>query len=63
MTQHFVGGLVTVAGIIVEEVGQHFAALDFPCVKVHGLTDITHSLFFVIYECYLVETISTLQRN
>ena len=43
MAHHFVGGLVTVAGIVVEEIGQHLAALDFPCVKVHGLTDITHS--------------------
>ena len=43
MAQHLVGGLVTVAGIIVEEIGQHLAAFDFPCIKVHGLTDITHS--------------------
>ncbi len=43
VAQHLVGGLITVAGIIVEKVGQHLAALDFPCIKVHGLTDITHS--------------------
>jgi len=32
VAHHLVGGLVPVAGIIVEEVGQHLAALDFPCV-------------------------------
>ena len=50
MAHHLVGGLVTVAGIIVEEEGQHFAAFDFPCIKVHGLTDICHSFSLLLMD-------------
>lgn len=50
MTQHFVGGLVTVAGIIVEEEGQHFAAFDFPCIKVHGLANVCHNLSLLLMD-------------
>ena len=43
------GGLVPIAGIVVEIEGKLLSAFDFPCAECHGLADVTHNgiLIFV----------------
>ena len=52
------GGLVPIAGIVVEIEGKLFSAFDFPCAEGHGLADVTHTYIFLLL-VIMVERFST----
>jgi len=52
------GGLVPIAGIVVEIEGKLFSAFDFPCAEGHGLADVTHTYIFLML-VIMVERFST----